>query len=92
MPKANLGERSGDEIAKRRETPFKHIASAAANADVSGPEHLEGDRRGADEIPHLMREESRAIVLASTFRINRGLVASSVLRDRTSDRVIQASV
>ena len=74
--KTNLGERSRDEIAKRRETSFKHISSAAADADVPGPEHLEGDSRGADEIPHLMREESQALVIASGSGINSGLDAS----------------
>ena len=73
-------------------TSLKHTSRAAANADVPSPQHLEGDGRGADEIPDLMREESQAFVIASGFGINSGLVASSVLRDRTGDRVIQASV
>ena len=92
MLKANLGKRSGDEIAKRHETPFKYISGAAAYSDVPGPEHLEGDSRGAEEIPHLMREKSQAQVIATGFGVNSGLVASSVLRDGTCDRVIQASV
>ena len=43
MPKANLGERSGDEIAKRRETSLKHMSRAATDADVPGFENLESE-------------------------------------------------
>ena len=71
---------------------MKHISRAAADADVSGPEHLERDGCGADEISDFMREESEAFVVARRFGIPQGLVASSVLRHGTRDSVVQASV
>jgi hypothetical protein len=39
-----------------------------------------------------MREESQAFIIANGFGIKNGLVASSVLCNRTCDRVVQASV
>ena len=88
----NLGEGSGDEIPKRREAPLEHISSAASHAHVSGPEHFERDRCGADEISDLVREETEAFVVASGFGIEQGLVAPSELRDGARDRVIETSI
>jgi len=92
MPKANLGERSVDEIAKRRETPVQHTPCAAANSDVPGPEHFERKGGGAHEISDFMREKPQAFVIASGVGLKKRLVAASVFRHGTRDRVVQASV
>ena len=45
-----------------------------------------------DEISDLMRKETEAFVVSRGFGIEQGLIASSELRDRARDRVVETSI
>jgi len=91
LAKANLGDRTIHEVPKSRQAAFEHGPRAAADADISGVEHLERNGRCVHKGSNLMHEKPEALAIAWGADV-RARALSSILRDRARDGVVEAPV